>query len=447
MSAGDLRRPGRIAPQEAEPLTMTTTTTNDWVATLQRAEQLFDQGEWDEAWRLSEEVLRVQPFCAGAIQVQGLVLSRRNRPFEAIPRLHQAIALRPDLVPSHNDLGLSYSQIGEHEKAIEHFNIALTLNYQHPFAHFNRALLWLKLGKFREGWVEYEWRWATQQLKRPEIPRPRWDGSPLNGRTILIHTEQGLGDVLQFIRFLPILKRQGGKVVLACQTALIPFLRQLDCVDEWFPIDQEAPVNFDVYLPLLSLPAVLGIDDEDAIACRVPYVFAETERVEHWRRIIDALPGFRIGISWQGSKTHRGDSLRSIPLKEFAPVAAVPGVSLVSLQKGFGEEQIEPAREIVPLTVFPDRDADGTFLDTSAIMQHLDLVLACDTSVVHLAGALGRPVWTLIAIANDWRWMTQREDSVWYPTMRLLRQQRFGDWTSVIQNVVQSIRREIRNRS
>jgi Tetratricopeptide repeat/Glycosyltransferase family 9 (heptosyltransferase) len=413
--------------------------TPEWHNWLKQAERLFDQKQLDEAANLAEQVLHVSPACAAAHQVLGLVCSEQGRPQEAIPRLARALALQPDLVHSHNGLGRCYHLLGDLERALHHFNTALILQADHAFAHFNRATVWLKQGRYRDGWIEYEWRWKCGLVARPEIPRPRWDGSPLNGRGIMVHTEQGLGDVLQFVRFLPDLKRLGGRVVLACQKALQTFLRPLPWVDEWFPVDEPGPITFDVYSPLLSLPGLLGIDAQ-TIPRTVPYLRADAERLQRWRPRIHSLPGFKVGLCWQGSPTFRGDSYRSLPLAHFAPVAEVPGVTLVTLQKGAGEEQIEPNLQLVPMHTFPDLDRDAAFMDTAAILFHLDLVITSDTAIAHLAGALGRPVWLLLSVSSDWRWLVERSDSPWYPTMRLFRQQNFGDWDGVLHEVAGALR-------
>jgi hypothetical protein len=415
-------------------------TGSTWLDWLKQAERLFDQKQYDEAATLAERVLQPNPACAAAHQVLGLVASERGRPQEAIPRLARAVALQNDLVPSHNGLGRCYFLLGDLARALHHLNTALSLQPEHAFAHFNRAMIWLKQGRYRDGWVEYEWRWNCGLVQRTVIPRPRWDGSPLNGRGIMVHTEQGLGDAIQFIRFLPDLKRLGGRVVFACQKALHALLRPLDCVDEWFPIDEPGQISFEVYTPLLSLPGVLGVD-ESTIPRNAPYVFADPERLEKWRPRIADLPGFKVGLCWQGSPTFAADRYRSMPLANFEPLARIPGVTLVSLQKGPGTEQIEANRERFSLVAWEDLDRDGAFVDTAAIMQHLDLVITSDSAVAHLAGALGRPVWVLLSVASDWRWLVERSDSPWYPTMRLFRQKLLGNWGGVVAEVTEALRK------
>jgi hypothetical protein len=413
-----------------------------WWSWLKQAEQLFDQKQFDSATNLAEQVLQHNPDCAAAHQVLGLVASEGGRPQEALPRLARALALQPDLVPSHNGLGRCFGLLGNLERALHHFNTALALQPDHALAHFNRATVWLKQGRFRDGWVEYEWRWNCGLVARPQIPRPRWDGSPLAGRSILVHTEQGLGDVLQLVRFLPQLQQRGGRVVLACQKALQPLLRPLPCVDEWFPVDEPGAINFQLYVPIFSLPGLLGVEESN-IPSAVPYLPVDRDRCEQWRPQVTALPGFKVGLCWQGSPTHAGDAHRSLPLRSLAPLARVPGVSLVSLQHGTGEEQIEANRPQLPLHLFAGLDRDGAFLDKAPLMQHLDLIITVDTSIAHLAGALGRPVWVLLSTGSDWRWLVGRSDTPWYPTMRLFRQRTLGDWAGVVAEVAAALQVEV----
>jgi hypothetical protein len=241
-----------------------------------------------------------------------------------------------------------------------------------------------------------------------------------------------------FMRFLPRIKQPGDRLVFACQKALQPLLKNQPWVDSWFPIDEPAQINFDVYLPLISLPAMLGVD-ERAIPHPVPYVTPDPGLVEKWKPRITALPGFKVGICWQGSPTFKGDQFRSVPLKHFEAIARVPGVTLVSLQKGAGSEQVEANKAAVPVTVFPDLDESAPFVDTAAVMQHLDLVITSDTAIAHLAGALGRPVWVALSGDCDWRWEIGRADNRWYPTMRLFRQQAFGDWPGVFADIAAAL--------
>jgi hypothetical protein len=416
--------------------------TPEWFGDYQAADRLFEQRRLEEAESLLRRILERYPQSALAHQLLGLIHVDRFEIPEGMARLQQALALRPDLANAHNSLGHCQVLLGNEDTALTHLNTALCLDPGHVLAHYNRAVVWLKRGRFREGWVEHEWRFAAGVAKRQEVARPLWDGSSLENRALLIYTEQGLGDVLHFARFLPILRRQARRLVVACHHPLRPFLESLRCIDDWFPIDQPHEINFDVYAALMSVPALLGID-ESTIPRSVPYLFAEPERIERWRRPVRELPGFKVGICWQGNPLFRVDRFRSIPLRHWAPLAAIPGVTLVALQHGAGLEQVEPNRGDVPMALLPDLDREGVFLDRAAVMQHLDLVITSDTSIAHLAGGLGRPVWVVLSANCDWRWMHARSDSPWYPTMRLFRQPSLGDWPGVFEEVAAALRETV----
>ncbi len=412
-----------------------------WQSDLLLAQQWFDQNRGDEAYAIATGVLAEHPACAEALEIVGIVQSRRLQVDAAIETLEHALRIRCDLIPAHSFLGLLYQSRGEIQRAIRVFDQGLVLDPAHAHIRFNRALSLLKLARFDEGWIEYEWRWKAAAVPRPEIPLPRWDGSSLEGRSILIHTEQGFGDTFQFIRFLPRLQQLGATVWLAVQKPLSLLLREIDGVDHWMPVDEPAPIAFDLYSPLLSLPAVLQLNHPDQFRASTPYLHAEPDRIEKWRDRIGNLPGRKIGIGWQGSPTFKGDVWRSIPLSLFSALAEVDDVTLVSLQKHDGLTQLGESDAAFPLTRFDDLDQDGAFLDTIAVIQHLDLVVTSDTALAHLAGAAGVPVWCLISTACDWRWMTQRGDTVWYDSMRLFRQQKLGEWEPVFAEVVAELQR------
>jgi hypothetical protein len=404
---------------------------------VKQAQDKLEQKEFDQAYDFAQRALAINPNAPMAHQVIGRVLLKRDQPAEALPALHKAIAIRPDWVGVQNCIGQCHMMLGELAEAQKYFDRALSIEPGHAQAHFNRACACLKQERYKEGWVEYEWRWPAGLVTRTPIPRPRWDGSPLNGKSILIHTEQGMGDVLQFMRFLPLVKSEAGagRLVFACQKAMQSLLKPTACVDEWFPIDEPANITFDFYAPLLSLPGLLGIDG-NSLKQPIPYVFADSHRIERWRKTIGEMPGLKVGLCWQGSPTFEGDHIRSIPLKHFAPLGKVPSVTLISLQTMVGVEQIEAFAQTTPLRVLEDLDKDGAFVDRAAILSHLDLLVTSDTSLAHLAGAMGRPVWILLSTGSDWRWLMDRTDSPWYPSMRLFRQKQLGDWPAVMQDVV-----------
>jgi hypothetical protein len=255
--------------------------------------------------------------------------------------------------------------------------------------------------------------------------------------------EQGLGDMLQFLRYAPLVKRRGGTVLVECPGFLIPLFSRCPGIDRLIAEGAERPA-FDIHVPLLSLPRLLGTTLA-TIPAEVPYLFADPDLVEHWGRKLNTIQGFKIGIVWQGNPHHGWDRHRSFPLAQLAPLAQVDGVQLFSLQKGAGVEQLRARAGRFPvIELATELDATGGgFMETAAIMKNLDLVITCDTATAHLAGALGVPVWVALAAIVDWRWMFQRDDSPWYPTLRLFRQTELGNWPPVFERMADEVRKRL----
>jgi hypothetical protein len=312
--------------------------------------------------------------------------------------------------------------------------------------HHNRSAALLMLGEFAEGFAEYEWRFRSRDYPPLNLRWPVWNGEPLAGRTIVLVGEQGLGDTIQFVRYASLIGALGARVVVQCSAALHPLLARTPGVDAW--VDSKTPVEADFCVPLLSVPHRLGTTLA-TIPAEVPYVFAEPERVERWKARLAERPGLKIGIIWQGNPRAPGDAQRSIPLRYFAPLTKLPGVQLVSLQKGFGAEQLAALPERDAIWDFGDElDAEGgAFMDTAALMQSLDLVITSDTAPAHLAGALGANVWVALQTVPDWRWLLERADCPWYPTMRLFRQKTAGDWGEVFERITNEVQRTLARRA
>jgi glycosyltransferase involved in cell wall biosynthesis len=294
-------------------------------------------------------------------------------------------------------------------------------------------------GDLAKGFEEYEWRWRTSDMAKSklDVPQPEWDGSPLDGRIIFLYAEQGLGDTLQFARYAPMVAERGGRVILECQSEIASLLRGLAGVEQVVVRGEQRP-PFDVHASLLSLPHLLGTTLE-TVPAEIPYLTVDPARVAAWGEYLDAEAeaGLRVGLVWGGNPDHKADRRRSISLDALAPLAQVPGVHFFALQKGPAAVQADTPPEGLKLTNLGP--LLGDFVDTAAVLEHLDLVITVDTSVAHLAGALGRPFWGLLAVAPDWRWLLEREDSPWYPTARLFRQESFGDWSAVVERVAKSL--------
>lgn len=407
---------------------------------------LKQQGKLDEAEASCREALRLKPDYSTAFNNLGVALVAQGRLVEASETFERALALMPNDAVTHSNLSAALVLQGSYREAEVNLKQALCLNPAYAEAHKNQGIVWLLLGQFERGWPEYEWRWNCPGLKMPDYPAPLWQGEPLDGKTILLHDEQGLGDTIQFVRYAAVLKQHGaGRVVVKSQKPLLKLLASGEGIDELVCDDADLP-PFDLHVPMLSVPGILKTTFE-TIPGQVPYIHPQPELVAKWKQRLAKYDGFKIGISWQGSPDFHADAQRSIPLRHFAKLAAVPGVRLFNFQKGFGIEQLDAldgAFEVVRFGDELDGEA-GPFMDTAAIMRNLDLVIAPDTSVIHLAGALGVPAWIALSISPDWRWFLDREDSPWYPTVRVFRQQTLGDWDEVFSRMASALRERSRS--
>ena len=392
---------------------------------------------------------------------QGLALfpSNINLRFElaniynTINKLEKALAIYEQLNkempnnPSINyNIAFTLKKLDRIEESLVYYDKALELNPQHSDAIFSRGLAYLMLGDFEKGWEGYEWRY-----NRPEygslrtFKKPRWDGSDLTNKTILIHAEQGLGDTLQFIRCAIIIKQKNAKIIAMVQKPLVALLKNCPFLDQVISMEDQIPYH-DVQAPIMSLPYILKIR-LDSIPCEVPYIFADKELKKHWKKELSHDKNFKIGICWQGNDNYATPMLRTtVALKsttpdQFAPICNIPGISLYSLQKISGTDLLKNLPENVRIITF-EGDFDqshGRFMDTAAVIGELDLMLTVDTSLGHLAAAIGIPTWIMLPNPADWRWMTKRTDTPWYPNVRLFKQPTPGDWTGMINEIAQEL--------
>lgn len=386
-------------------------------------------GEYEAALPVYEQLLAISSSNAAAWNNRGNTLLVMCRYAEAAASYSRALEIAPDLLDAQVALATCFQALGQLEKAMAACNAVLAAAPDNAEVHWNRALLLLLKGEYREGWREYEWRWQKRDFTSPRrnFVQPCWQGEPLVGRTILIHAEQGFGDTLQFCRYVPLVAELGAKVVFECHPQLVPLMENLAgdiCV---VAMGQPLP-PFDLTVPLLSLPLVFGTTVE-TIPDRVPYLTAPVARLPFWRAQIVDTKCFRIGLCWAGKSYP--DPGRSCPTDLLAPLAEIKGMSWHSLQVGWDK----------PLPL-PMTDCTGQirdFGDTAALIAQLDLVITVDTAVAHLAGALGKPVWVMLPHSADWRWLLNRQDSPWYPTMRIFRQARLDSWQNAIQLVACSL--------
>jgi tetratricopeptide (TPR) repeat protein len=393
---------------------------------------LTRRGSDREALASYDRALAIVPGHVEALSNRGVTLNDLRRYREALASLEAALAIRPDHVPALSNRGGALCALGRFDEALASYDKARAIQPDFADCRFNRALLLLLLrGASAEGWREYEWRRRLPSWVPRHFTTPEWHGEDLRGKRLLLYAEQGLGDTLQFARFAPRLAEHGAAIVLEVQPSLARLMAGIPGVARIVRQGEPLPA-IDCHLPLMSVPLVLGLD-EARIPSEVPYLRAEPTRVAAWAA---HLPDgeFRIGIAWQGNPRRKIDRGRSIPLATLAPLAAIPGVRLVSLQKHAGVEQLAElplGMQVATLGPPFDSGPDG-FLDTASVMMHLDLVLTSDNTIAHLAGALGRPVWVMLKDVPDWRWMLDRPDTPWYPTARLFRQTRRDDWDEVI---------------
>lgn len=406
---------------------------------------LQEQGQWEEAAQHYRHALRAAPNHLDANVNLAIVLAKQGRLGEAESSYRQVLRLKPNHFEALTGLGNALRRQGRCQEAAPVLREAVRLRPASADAHMNLAIALLLSGDLRAGWEEYEWRLQGDGFLPRSFSQPAWDGSPLAGKTILLHAEQGLGDSLQFIRYAPLLKERGSRVIMECHEPLLALLRRAPGVDEVVAQGVAFP-PFDVHLPLLSLSRVLGTTLVN-IPARVPYLTADPTRVEGWRRELSAEPGFKVGIVWQGNPRHKEDRWRSVPLPQFEPLARIPGVRLVSLQRGPGAEQLPALRGSMEVLLPGGSDPPlPPFADTAALVSALDLVVGVDTAIVHLAGALGRPVWVALPFAPDWRWQLGRDDSPWYPTMRLFRQRAWGAWEEVFERLAAVLQERVNPR-
>jgi tetratricopeptide (TPR) repeat protein len=387
----------------------------------------------DKAKEFFKKALQIDPNFAEAYNNLGKALFDIGNHNEAILYCQRAIQIKPDYAEAYYNLGSVLVEEIHLNEAIKCFQKALQIKPDFASAHWNLSHTLLLSGKFEEGWKEYEWRWKLKGvMQERNFPQPQWDGHDINSRFILLHAEQGFGDTIQFIRYAPLVAQRGAKVIVECQQELVSLLKNVEGVYNVVSYGKTLPA-FDVHCPLLSLPLLFDTKLE-TIPARIPYIRADATLVQKWRnRIGDVGSAIKIGLVWAGNPKLKFGHSRSCTLSAFALLSEFNEITLYSLQKEKASEDAKNPPEGMKIIDYMDDVND--FSDTAAFIQNLDLIISVDTSVAHLAGALGKPAWILLPFVPDWRWMTDRTDAPWYPTMRLFRQPSRGDWGSVMELV------------
>ncbi len=469
---------------------------------MEIASRHHSPGRWEVAEQLYRQILSVDPDLAEAHMNLGIALAGQSRLDEAIAAFENAVLLRPESADGWFNLGNALFHSQQTSRAVEAFTKAVSLRHHFPEAwnnlglaeevdgnlsraidasrtavtlcptygdayvnlgrtlrgngdlraavdacrraielkgdvpaiHFSLAMALLLAGDLENGFREFEWRRVdpSLQLRRPTSV-PSWDGSPLAGRRIAIYAEQGLGDAIQFVRYLPFVARQSGRIFLHCHAELAKLFEQIPEVEQIVPFGT-AGLKADVICPLESLPFLARTTESTIPACRLPWQ-SHAGQDESWNERLKSIPErFKIGVAWAGSPTHLDDRRRSIALGQLGPLMQLPDIAWISLQK----HSKSPLQSASGLHDWTAELKD--FSDTAALVSRLDLVISVDTAVAHLAGALGKPVWMLLASVPDWRWMLHRTDSPWYPTMRLFRQTERGNWHTPIAEIASALR-------
>ena len=453
-------------------------------ARMKIVDYLQKKEEYDEAIKHCNILIQDEPTNSEFLQKMAQLYFAHNNIDDAIIYYRKALLLNPKqgqlLLEYGNTLNLNSCADVAHEiyRAINDvgikslsvsYNMAYTLKKLEKYdlaiaackdiiahspdyaqAHFTLGTSYLTLGNYQEGWKEYEWRWKQPNAHEHTFRQPHWNGSNLRGKTILLHAEQGLGDTFQFIRYAKIAKDQEAHVIAAVQAPLVQILSLCPYIDTVTQLDT-LPKDFDTHAALLTLPLILNTQEE-TIPAMHPYLFADETLVALWKEKLKDDKNFKIGICWQGNPNYSTHFLRlvvaskSIRPSTFAPIGTIPGITLYSLQKDHANNVDESLPEGFIVHTFDgnfDKD-HGRFMDTAAVMKNLDLVITVDTSIAHLAGGLGVPVWVMLPKPADWRWLIGRTDSPWYPTMRLFRQTVTGNWTTVIDEICEALKLRVR---
>ena len=389
----------------------------------------------EEAVDSYNKAIEFQPDFAEAYYNRGNALTNLGQPEAAVDNYDQVIEFQPDCAEAYSNRGNVLKELGQLEAAVDSCNQAIELQPDFAEAHWNLSLA--LLGNFEDGWREYEWRWETGNFEKPshDFHEMLWDGTPLDGKTILLFAEQGFGDTIQFIRYVEEVEKYSGNIIVECQKPLFRLLLNVPKIDRLIIKGDHVP-NFNVCAPLLSIPYILGTTSA-SIPANTPYLFSNDNSV-HLKNLQEKNKN--VGIVWAGSPKHKNDRNRSTQLSNFLPLASLPGVQLFSLQ--VGSRRADLKRIINETTIIDATSEINDYADTAAIIGQLDLIISVDTSVAHLAGPMGKPVWVLLPFAPDYRWLLDRGDSPWYPTMQLYRQRSPGNWSDIFDEIERLLRAE-----
>jgi tetratricopeptide (TPR) repeat protein len=394
-------------------------------------------GRMDEAETAHRQAIEADPKYAPAYTNLGIVLMEQGRLDEAVAACKKAVELSPDIPETYYNLGTALHDSGRFDEAIKVYEHSIRLAPNSWQSHWNLALALLTIGDYPRGWKEFQWRLDAHFPER-QLFRPRWNGESLEGKTILLRSDPGsFGDMLQFARYAKKVAERGGRVVLECLPELKRLLTNTPGVDRTF-VAEQTPPHFDVQCMLMELPLIFGTD-LNSIPNAVPYVIPDLQSVRSWGEKLGEKKKLRVGLAWAGASRsmYKGTRGRSMGLAQLQPLANLPGVEFHNLQMGDAASEISPYT--LPLIDHTKEIAD--FADTAALVANLDLVITVDTAIAHLVGAMGKPVWVMLPFVGDWRYLRDRFDSPWYPTMRLFRTKTVGNWNPLVEEVSDELRK------
>lgn len=405
------------------------------------------QGRLDEALQNYIKALQLEPDQPEALRNSALITGGTNELMVAMTGYQRRIAANPNESTAHYQLAHIHAHLGLSDQALAGYEQAIATDPNQAEFHFARAQLLLKLGRYREGWREYEWRWRISRFNTPmrRFSQPCWDGSDLPRETLLIHGETGFGDMFQFVRFATLAASRCANVIVECQPELMDLIANVAGVSHVVPQGSDLPA-FDVHIPLITLTAVF-VTDIHSIPWNGPYLVANPQKIQNWESRVRRVNSSnrKVGLVWTGNPKNMGQQERSVPLSMLLSMTQTDGVSFFSLQKGASPFQIS---ERPQGACFADLTADiADFSDTAALLLQLDLVISVDTSVAHLAGSMGRSVWVLLPFSADWRYHENRDDNPWYPSMRLFRQTSAGNWESALQPLARALKEWVSSHS
>jgi len=404
---------------------------------------LHDQRRYHEAVEAYEKAIAIQPHFPIAWNNMGNSLRYDLRPDEAERAFQKAIVQDPAYVNAYKNRGTFHAWSGNLDLAFQSYSKAMRLAPDEAETHRNVGVISLLKGDFETGWHEYRWRWRCTEAAKYAYQQPKWNGEDLSGKTIVLYSEQGLGDTLHFIRFVKVLHEMGARTIVHAQPALMAILglssnASLLGIDRYIPNSIPVELAFDYHCSLIDVADILKVDLSN-IPLSSGYLQASPHLIQYWSSWLNKIPkeNLRVGLVWQGNKDHQADIFRSFSLAEYMPLSELDNIQFISLQHGSGAEQTNLWRGRRLLLTLPEGtdQSGGAFMDTAAILSQLDLVITSDTSIAHLAGAMGRPAWVLLNKMPDWRWLLERDDSPWYDSLRLFRQTKQSDWSLVVDQI------------